>query len=257
MAITCTYPSIMKKYLLFLLVFGLSTLSHGKDSLKQIFAKSEAFLKSTVNEGKVDYEYILRNPLKIEHLLLLMAEADLSGSSEKVKNAFYINAYNLLVIKTILTNYPVKSPIEIPGFYSQFKYRIAKEELTLNQIEHEKLLRRGSDLRLIFALCRGTTGSLPLASYAFVPHKLNKQLNKKIEACVNDNNFIRMKKNSSRLLICEAFLHWFNVGDKPAFINVLNEFRKDQVPVNYLIDFYPGKQELNILTKTTQSSKLK
>lgn len=241
-------PSMKKTLLLFLLLC-ITTYSQGKDPLKKFFRQADTFFKTSVVHGKVDYENILMKPAELENLLLLIEDADLSTTSEKERRAFYINSYNLLVIKTIIIHYPVRTPLEIEGFYSRIRHKVGKEDLTLDQIHQEKLLGKDTDLRSAFALCNGTKGSFPLSSEAFQPGKLNRQLNRKIRECANDMNFVRIKSNSSLLLLCESFQYSLNIAGKGNIVKILNQFRKEEVPGEYLVDVYPGKQELNILFK--------
>ncbi|WP_348647892.1 DUF547 domain-containing protein [Arenibacter sp. F20364] len=39
-----------------------------------------------------------------------------------VYQAFWINTYNLLVIKGIVDHYPVKSPLDVPSFFYKSTY---------------------------------------------------------------------------------------------------------------------------------------
>ena len=59
-----------------------------------------------------------------------MEIAKLGGCSQIEKTAFWINAYNLIVIKAIVENYPINSPMDFAGFFDSKKHPVAGEKLT-------------------------------------------------------------------------------------------------------------------------------
>ena len=56
---------------------------------------------------------------------------DLSSAGSKEKQSFYINAYNLTVIKAVVDNYPIDSPMDVSGFFDAKKYSMAGESLDI------------------------------------------------------------------------------------------------------------------------------
>ena len=78
------------------------------------------------------------NPEALDQLVVSIAEFYLNNQSEDYFTAFYINAYNVLVIKQVVDNYPINSPKDVTGFFDERKFTVAGEELTLDQIEFEK-----------------------------------------------------------------------------------------------------------------------
>jgi hypothetical protein len=95
-------------------------------------------------------------------------------------------------------------------------------------------------------LCHGTLGSFPLSDFAFRPEKLDKQLLHKVKMLVNDENYIRIKKNSSRILFCESFLKVGRIADQKDLIGSINEHREEDLPVTFSLDYYPSNRGLNI-----------
>ncbi|MEM6360586.1 MAG: DUF547 domain-containing protein, partial [Bacteroidota bacterium] len=49
-----------------------------------------------------------------------------------MKNAFFVNAYNLIVIYQVAKFYPLKSPLDRSGFFDRVKHTVAGESITLN-----------------------------------------------------------------------------------------------------------------------------
>ena len=108
------------------------------------FAKADGFFKKNVTNGLVKYSQ-LKNDSELSGLINNIENANISDLSANEKQAFYINAYNLLVINAVVENYPTKSVMSISGFFDAKKRKIAGDNLTLNQIEKEKLLKVGSE----------------------------------------------------------------------------------------------------------------
>jgi len=66
--------------------------------------------------------------------------------------AFYINAYNLLVIHQVVKNYPLSSVQDKNGFFEKRKFQIAGEEMSLNRLEKDKLLKKYKDASISIVL---------------------------------------------------------------------------------------------------------
>jgi len=98
--------------------------------------------------------------------------------------AFWVNAYNALVLRTVIDNYPIRGTApdypsgsirQISGAFERRQHRVAGRAVTLDAIEHEILPQFG-DPRLFLALGRGAVGSPRLRSEAFVPSRFEAQL---------------------------------------------------------------------------------
>jgi hypothetical protein len=213
--------------------------------LKKFFKKADSFLTENVKFGKVNYDKILQKPQHLQNLKDLIQDVNLENETRETKIAFYINAYNLLVISKIVENYPIDSPFEIEGFYTERFFDVAGERLSLAELEEKKLLKAFKDYRIPFTLCWGTAGSFPLNSFAYKPEKINKQLLQTVKTIANSDNFIRIKNNSHRILFCEFLLSWQKLADPQIIIKGLNQLRKETIPVTYTVEFYPTDHTLN------------
>ena len=106
--------------------------------------------------------------------------------------AFWLNAYNALVLRTVIDHYPIqgrsaeypaKSIRQIPGAFERLPHRVAGRTLTLDQIE-QTVLPEFHDPRVYFALGRGAVGSGRLRSEAFAGAKLEAQLTEAANECI-------------------------------------------------------------------------
>ena len=130
-------------------------------------------LAEFVEDGRVDYARLKDNSLNLDKYLGEVAKFDLRilnsmGQDEQI--TFYINIYNALTLKTITNHYPVKSIRDIPGVWDKLRFKVAGQELTLNQIEHEVLRKRFTEPRIHFALNCASIGCPILPSKPIFKH---------------------------------------------------------------------------------------
>ena len=132
-----------------------TTITHAQSSekLELFFKLSDYFLKRHVYKGLVNYQYSSKNSAEIELLHKTAGEVDLSNATTSERKAFYINAYNVLVIYQVTKAYPLARPLDKDGFFDKTSYLVAGEQLTLNDLESKKILEsNGNDPRFHFVL---------------------------------------------------------------------------------------------------------
>ena len=130
----------MKKLIVILacILFMTSAVQSQQD-VSQFFYKTNAFLKTYVHNHLVSYGEIKKDPKQIIELVKLVENFDVSKLSDaNSEKAFWINAYNLLVINSVVRNSPIESPKDVAGFFDTRKHRAAGGQLTLNDIENIK-----------------------------------------------------------------------------------------------------------------------
>nr|MBX2828773.1 DUF547 domain-containing protein [Flavobacteriaceae bacterium] len=108
----------------------LSASQVGAQSLNDFFTKTDAFLSTYVSNGKVDYKGIKGDIAALDEILEIAKGISVTTSSPKEYQAFWINAYNLSVIKGIIDNYGIKSPLDKKGFFDKTKYDLGGTSIT-------------------------------------------------------------------------------------------------------------------------------
>ena len=150
-----------------------------------------------------------------------------------------------MVIDGIVKNYPIKSPLDKPGFFDKNKNEIGATHITLNDIEN-KLLRKNfpKDPRFHFVLVCGGLGCPPIINAAYLPSTLDAQLEKQTKLALNDNRFIRINKN--KVAISQIF-EWYksDFEHDGKVMDFINKYRSEQLPENAKISFYPYDWTLN------------
>src|SRR5262245_23023610 len=85
---------------------------------------------------------------KLDRYVESLAAASPATERREAQMAFWINAYNALVLRTVISNYPIasrtreypaKSIRQVPGAFERLPHRVAGRTLTLDQIEQTVL----------------------------------------------------------------------------------------------------------------------
>jgi hypothetical protein len=156
--------------------------------LEALHVPFDALLDIHVRDGLVYYKALQsdRGRLNryIDSLNAPAVTAGYSKWSEEQKKAFWLNAYNALVLETVVNNYPIrgKAPSypansirQIPGAFERTPHMTAGRSVTLDQIE-TTILAEFKDPRVYLALGRGALGSGRLRSEAFAAKLVDRQL---------------------------------------------------------------------------------
>ena len=129
--------------------------------------------------------------------------------------AFWLNAYNALVLRTVIDHYPIRgraanypadSIRQIPGAFDGRAHRVAGRMLTLDAIETGVLPAFG-DPRLFLALGRGAVGSGRLRSEAYAAGRLEAQLAAVVEEFATDPRHVRLDRIAQEVRV-SAILGW-------------------------------------------------
>lgn len=227
--------------LLILLSFG----TYGQD-LNDFFTKTTSFLNSHVKDGKVDYKTIHNDPSELDAILKNAESISVEVSDANNYQAFWINAYNLAVIKGIINNYPTKSPLDHQGFFDKTTYSLAGKNITLNDIENTLLRAQFKDARFHFVLVCGALGCPPLINEAYLPSKLNTQLDRQTKLAIN-GDFLKVNTKKKRVEASEI-MKWYNedfTTDGQSEIDFINTYRTEKIPNNYKLSYFSYNWSLN------------
>lgn len=215
-------------------------------SLESFFAKSDVFFAANVNNGKVDYDRISENGSDLETILKIAEGIKVSKDDSKNYQAFWINAYNLAVIKGIIDNYPTNSPLDNVGFFDKTTYSLGGKQITLNDIENKLLRANFKDPRFHFVLVCGAIGCPPLISKAYLPDTLDAQIDRQTTVAIN-GSFIKVNAKKKRVEGSEI-LKWYKEDftmNGMTEIDFLNKYRTEQIPSNYKLTYFPYNWKLN------------
>jgi hypothetical protein len=196
------------------------------DTAKLFHQKCEGILKNYVNEDSmVDYKRL--KPKKLDLINLLQQFANLDQSqynawSKEDKIAFWINAYNIQMLKVIIDNYPIQSSRihrlfwpptsirHIKGIWSTYKFLAMDEEFTLLAVERRIFRRQFDEPRVFFALCRASLSGPPLRNEPYYGHKLYEQLDDQVRKFLAGPHGFQIDQNDKKVYLSAILQpNWF------------------------------------------------
>lgn len=185
----------------------------------------DQWLKKNVSAGGV----VNYKSMKTDHAALKTFIAELTANvpsataSRNEQMAYWINLYNAATVELVLQHYPLKSirdisngkPWDIP------LVTIDGKKYSLNNIEHDILRKKYADPRIHFAINCASKSCPKLLNDAFMPEKLEAQLNALTKSFVNDAS--RNKITATQIDISEIF-NWYQQDflQKGSVIDFLN-----------------------------------
>jgi hypothetical protein len=147
--------------------------------------------------------------------LSAVPEATFAAWSKPQRQAFLVNAYNAFTVELILTKYPNLASIKDLGsvFQSPWKPKwvpLLGTKVSLDDIEHEMLRKRGAydDPRVHFGVNCASIGCPALREEAFVPERLEAQLDEQALRFMSDRSRNRFAAQRGRLEVSKIY-DWF------------------------------------------------
>lgn len=204
-------------------------------------------LQRHVRQGRVNYTSLRQDKEALRQLVKQVNTYDLSGATAAEKKAFYLNAYNLLVLHQVVGHYPLKSVMDVDGFFDRQTFLVAGEKLTLNELEKQKLLKPYQDARVHFALVCAAASCPPLLSKAYTPEEVEQQLQEQTESTLRSSQFIKVQPGQKRVLVSEIF-KWYKddfLREAPSILAYINRYRSAPLPSSYSLAYYPYNWQLN------------
>ena len=214
--------------------------------VNKFFENADMFFKENVSNGKVAYSKINSDQETLNKLLEIAKSVSVYKEDANTYQAFWINAYNLSVIKGIIDNYPTKSPLDNVGFFDKITYSLAGKQITLNDIEHKLLRAQFNDARFHFVLVCGAIGCPPLINKAYFPNILEAQLETQTKIALNGSFLkVNIKKKSVE---GSEILKWYTEDitmDGKTEIDFINKYRTEIIPKNFKLTYFTYNWNLN------------
>jgi len=158
-----------------------------------------------VRDGLVYYRALRSDRARLDRYIASLGsvtKATYDAWPREQKMAFWINAYNALVLQTVIQNYPLRgnSIRNVPGAFDQRQHRAVGRMVTLDQIE-KKILPEFRDPRLYFALGRGAMSSGRLRSEVYTGTRLEEQLKNQTEDFLGRQDHIKIDRLTNQVQI--------------------------------------------------------
>jgi hypothetical protein len=177
----------------------------------------DQILDVNVRDGLVYYRALQSSRGALDRYVasLNVPTATYDGWSKEAKMAFWINAYNAIVLQTVVNRYPIRgtssaypasSIRQIPGAFDQLKHRVAGRSVTLDEID-KTVLPEFNEPRLTLALGRGAVGSGRLRSEAYSASRLAEELDSIQSEFVTRHRLFKMDRTTG-VVSPTAILSW-------------------------------------------------
>ena len=175
--------------------------------------KLDELLDLYVRDGYVYYRALKAERGKLDAFVASLAGVSIESAPPNERMAFWLNAYNAIVLRTVIdhypiqqrtTTYPARSIRQIPGAFERTQHRVAGRMITLDQIEQD-MLSAFHDPRLYFALGRGAVGSGRLRSETFSPDAVERQLVEAAAECANHAQCLEIDRTARRVMVSSIF----------------------------------------------------
>ena len=166
-----------------------------------------------VRDGYVYYRALKQDRRLLDAYLNGVATASIDSASRDEQAAFWLNAYNALILRTVIDHapipqrsreYPARSIRQIPGAFERLTHRVAGRTVTLDQIE-QTILPTFKDPRVYFALGRGSVGGGRLRSEAFTAAGLERQLAEVANECVTRAQCVAIDRGQNKVMVSSIF----------------------------------------------------
>jgi len=222
--------------------------------------KCATILKTYVNEkGIVDYKTLSRKRVELLNVLDEFKKLDRARYerwSPQDKTAFWINAYNLQLMRIILENYPIQSTRvlrliwppnsirHIKGIWSEYKFIIMDEEFTLKELDTRFLQDQADDPRVFFVMSYACMSSGPLRNEPYRGENLPQQFDEQVRRSLAGGHWLKIDREAGKVYL-SAMLKSTWYGDR--FIKQFETDKKfkEQEPavqavLNFLLNYVPA-----------------
>ena len=173
--------------------------------------------KNNVKLALVDYQTLKENG-KLEAAYQQLSSFPVKNLSNKdEKLAFYINAYNILALKTVIDHWPLDSIKDAGSLLSPVWGKpagsIDGKTVSLDDIEN-KILRPMGEPRIHFAIVCASVSCPDLRNTPYTASKLNAQLDEQVQKFLT-NADKGLRVGNKDIQISKIF-DWFGKDFKPA-----------------------------------------
>lgn len=169
-----------------------------------------------VRDGLVYYNALKIERAKFDRYLAAIAAvpaSEVSGWPRERQLAYWINAYNAFVLRTVIDHYPIRgraadypanSIRQVSGAFERVTFRAGGRTLTLDSLERDVIGGFG-DARALLALSRGALGGPRLKSEAYTSDRLNAQLTTMAGELVDHRELVRVDTANNTLSVSPMF----------------------------------------------------
>jgi hypothetical protein len=190
----------------------------------------DGVLRKHVNSiGEVDYAGLKRDRAELDRYVAAISQTSPKKSPTQFPQTdqqltFWINAYNALMLKTVINAYPLKSVRDLGLLYGVFRKKehlVGGIMMSLDDIEHKTIRAQFPEPRIHFALVCASVSCPRLQRFAFDAAKLRQQLDQVAKQFLSEQRNLEVKPDQ---IILSSIFKWYggdfnkNGGDLRRFL---------------------------------------
>jgi hypothetical protein len=241
---------------------------------------AEFFKTYITDDGLVNYKALKRKKPDLKNLLDEFAHLDPNEYKrwpkedkrwpEEDKIAFWLNAYNLQMLKIITDNYPIQgsrwlnpfygpnSIRHIKGIWTDYKFIVMDEEFTLAEVDQRFFRKEFAEPTVFFALSHASLSSPPLGNEPYYGDKLHQQLQNQTKRFLANPLAFRIDRQNKKVFLSAIFQEAWHGKEFISKFGTDKKF-KDQDPVtravlNFITN-YLTRQDIDFLEVENYSVK--
>ncbi|MEZ5358100.1 MAG: DUF547 domain-containing protein [Candidatus Zixiibacteriota bacterium] len=215
-----------------------------------------ALLTDYVADGLVDYKTLKADRPRLDALVDVIATADLSQCSDDRQLAFYLNAYNILVLRSVIDAYPIASIQDIKGVWDKNEWTVSGDQFTLNDLEEDVIRGEFGEPKIHFALAKAAKGGPKLQAVPFIGDILGEQLAKAGKDFATDTKYNWIDPERKKVGLSKIFEWYGEDFHKKYYLPgvMLTLCQEDNAAVNFILSYYPKdrRAELQQINFTAQ-----
>ncbi|MFT4761561.1 MAG: hypothetical protein ACI9XO_003838 [Paraglaciecola sp.] len=214
---------------------------------------NELLNQNVTKNGNVNYQGFSENFDLFRSYLKRLTDnpPDKNSWTEAAQLAYWINAYNAFTIDLILQHQPVKSIKDIGGSLTMVNsawdikfFKIGGVDFDLNTIEHDILRKQFNEPRIHFAINCASVSCPKLLNEAYVPERLDAQLQEVSVGFVNNTAKNIISEKAVRI---SPIFNWFEPDfiKKGTIVEFLNQYSSIKIEADAEVEFMDYEWGLN------------
>ncbi len=184
------------------------------------------------DQGQVDYPALMADRKPLDEFVAIIGEVGpttrpkLFDTRDK-KLSFYINAYNALTMFNVINRLPAMKTVmdDDKDFFYFTEFQVDGKPISLYKLENELIRPTFNEPRIHFALNCASAGCPVLPAEAFVPEKLEAQLERETQ------KFLREPRNVSvdgkQMVTLSKIFEWYAVDFPPSAVEWIRQKAPD------------------------------
>ena len=205
-------------------------------------AWNDLLKKNVSATGKVNYKGFKADLELLDAYMRSLNEgAPTEAASKEERLAYWINAYNAVTVRLIVSNYPLSSITKLDGGkpWDVKRYANGGKKLSLNDIENN-ILRPMGDARIHFALNCAAKSCPPILNEAFTAENVNKLLEQRTRQFINSSRTVIEK---DEIKVSKIF-DWYG-KDFGNVVDFVNKYAKTKAAKTAKVTFLEYDWNLN------------